>query len=119
MAQPPQPGAEQLAAINKIHGKIAHASSESQYNLEVKWVAGAEEAFRNAWGWTPHVSSLHAGMHGYQQEKNGDPFLGIVVLFKDDDSSQGQFHVGFMDLWWHFLADNGNVEENYFDYCHW
>jgi len=119
-AQPrPQPGADQIASIDEIHGQIANASSASQYNLEVKWGAGAKVAFQHAWEWGQHFSILHPGEGGYQQNKNGDPFLGIVVLFGDTDPRQGQFHIGFRGFPGHYFADNGNIAKNYASYCSW
>jgi hypothetical protein len=120
MAQPrPQPGADRIAAVDEIHGQIANASSAAQYNLEVKWGGGADSAFQHAWGWGPPISVLHPGMRGFQQNKNGDPFLGVVVLFNDSNSNQGQFHIGFRGFPGHYFADNGNVARNYPSYCAW
>jgi hypothetical protein len=89
--------------------------------LEVTWKPTAEQAFQHAYGWDSHVtvSEFHPNQHGYQQSKYGDPFLGIVVLFDNDDPTKGQMHVGLDDGWWRYFAVNGSIVENYGEYCHW
>lgn len=115
----PQPGLERTVAINEVHGKIPNAKSEDQFNLEVTWTAQSDHAFRNASNWSVHIPVFHSGQHGYQQNKNGDPFLGLVVLFGNDDQTKGQFHVGMRGFPGHFFPDNGNVAKNYQKYSDW
>jgi hypothetical protein len=114
-----QPGLTELVAINAIHGAIRNAPSQDQFNLETEWAAQAKKAFATASGWGSHVSLLHPGMHGYQQNRDGDPFLGIVVLFSDANITIGQFHIGFRTGFGHYFPNNGNIATNYGEYCDW
>jgi len=96
----------------------SHPSAE-QFNIEVGWTKDADKKFESAKHWTEHVAWLHPGQHGYQENRNGNPFLGIVVLFDDNGPDRGQFHVGFRSLFAHYSPDNGNVAKNYPRYCGW
>lgn len=118
---PPWPGLDTVEGVREIQGSNPSSIwSWNKYYLGVVWKNGAEEQFRNSqWGkwWHRHICLFHWGQHGYQQNKNGNPFLGIVVLF-DKDKPTGQFHIGMRTLG-HYLADNGNVAKNYRTYCLW
>lgn len=114
-----QPGLNELVVVDAIHGAIRNAPSQDQFNLEVEWTPQAKRAFASASGWGTHQSQLHPGMHGYQQNKDGDPFLGIVVLFSDGDIIKGQFHIGFRTVFGHYFPNNGNIAANYGKYCDW
>jgi hypothetical protein len=115
-----EPGLEQVAAISKVHGAIANMPSDKQYNIEVAWQPGADKCFEHARGWGIHLAQLHPGMYGYDQNKMNDSLLGLVVLFKQNDSKKGQFHIGFADIPDHYSAEeNSNIQKNYGDYCLW
>jgi hypothetical protein len=112
-------GLEEVIESSGIFGSIPAAASAAQFHIDVKWAPGADEVFGAIRGWGPHLAWLHPGQKGYQQNQNGNPFLGIVVLFDVNDRTMGQFHIGFRSLFWHYLANNGNIAKNYQKYCHW
>jgi len=116
-----QPGMEQIKSVTAINGSIPGQPSQNQFNVQVTWQLTAPDRFEHAWGWDSHITlgSLHPNQYGFQQSKDGDPFLGIVVLFDKDDSTKGQFHVGLADLLLHYVSDNGNIAEHYDEYCDW
>jgi hypothetical protein len=118
-AQPPQPGLEQVTAVAVIRGDVPGAPSPKQFNLQVSWNQQSENAFAHGWAWGKHASQLHPGYHGYNQNKAGDPFLGIVTLFCDHDASKGQIHIDLRDTFGHYLPDNANIAKNYREYCAW
>jgi hypothetical protein len=118
----PQPGLEQVGPLIKpgITGALEGAESADQFNLTVTWLPCAEEHIKTAFGWSPHDSVLHKGMHGYNQGADFDPFLGIVALFADDQTSmKGQIHIDFREGADHYEPQNGNVQANHPVYCDW
>jgi len=119
MSPSPQPGLEQVIAVDEVHGEAANAPSEAQFNLEVTWKPRADTVFGNAWKWSGHLAWLHPGQYGYQQNRNGNPFLGLVVLFDETNHSKGQFHVGLRSFFGHFSPDNGDIAKHYTAYCKW
>ena len=80
---------------------------------------GADNQFK-AQGWWRHVAILHPGQYGYQENRDGNPFLGLVVLFPDKKEEQsGQFHIDFRSWFSHYCPDNGNIAANYKTYVRW
>lgn len=118
----PKPGLETLSGVDVVCGSIEEAPSADQFNLHVKWEPGAEKKFGDA-QWGTHIPWLHPGMHGYQQNVDGDPFLGLVVLFPDKDDPErendGQVHIDFRDFPGHYFPANGDLSQNYSYYCDW
>jgi hypothetical protein len=114
------PALEEVLAVKTINGSIPSGGSAAQFNLEVSWKGGAKELFhQDKTHWWTHLSWLHPGDHGYTQIRYWDPFLGLVVLFDDQDVTKGQIHIDFRDLIWHYFPDNGNIAANYDYYCDW
>jgi hypothetical protein len=84
----------EISSSRTIFGSISDAPSAAQFHIDVKWTPEAEQVFAGIKGWKPHLAWLHPGQHGFQENRNGNSFLGIVVLFDDDHKTMGQFHVG-------------------------
>jgi hypothetical protein len=101
-----------------IVGSVPFADSQNQFHIDVTWTGAAVNSFKRLRGWTEHISLLHPGMFGYQQNQDDIYSDGIVVLFKMNDHSTGQFHIDmrFLD---HFAVDNGNIAANYVTYSRW
>ena len=76
-----------------IVGSVPFADSQYQFHIDVTWTGTAADSFKNLRGWTEHISLLHPGMFGYQQNKDDIYSDGMVVLFKTNDHSTGQFHI--------------------------
>jgi len=114
-----EPDLGQLAALGQVYGSIPGSSSESQFNVEVSWKKSADHCFQNAYKWGPHIALLHPNMYGYDQNKDNDGFLGLVVLFDHNDPTKGQFHIGFGDSSHYNAEDNSDITRNYADYCQW
>jgi hypothetical protein len=87
--------------------------------VSVEWLTGTDDTLQGTRGWGKHISWLHPGQHGSQENRNGNPFLGIVALFDDDNSKLGQFHIGFRSWFSHYFPNNGNIGKNYRKYCAW
>jgi len=119
VASSPCKALTEISGSRAIFGSIPDTASAAQFHIEVKWTPDAEQVFASIKGWQPHLAWLHPGQHGFQENRSGNPFLGIVVLFDDDDKTGGQFHIGFRSLFWHYFADNGNIAKNYRKYCQW
>ena len=114
------PSLEEVLKVTAINGSEKGEASASQFNLEVGWTANAKGLFgQDKSHWWTHLAWLHPGYHGYTQIKYWDPFLGLVVLFYDKDVTNGQIHIDFRDLIWHFFPNNGNIAANYDYYCAW
>jgi hypothetical protein len=116
---PPCEGLSQIPAVKAIWGNRPDLYSAQQFHLDVGWSAEAHDAFKNLPGWGTHIALLHPGQFGYQENRNGNPFLGLVVLFDSGNPANGQFHVGFRSLFSHYRPDNGNIAKNYKKYCAW
>ena len=55
-----------------------------------------------------------------RSEQNERQPAWLVVLFSQNDSKKGQFHIGFADIPDHYSAEeNSNIQKNYADYCEW
>ncbi len=119
IATRPCMGLEQLSSIQEIHALEPDAASAEQFNLVVNWLPGGDKAFGSANGWSGHLAWLHPGQYGYQENREGNTFLGLVVLFNKDEPKVGQFHIGFRSGLSHYFADNGNIEKNYKRYRKW
>lgn len=116
---PPCQGLNEPTAVTAIWGSRANLPSADQFHIEVKWLSKADDAFEKVNGWGPHISWLHPGQYGFQENRNGNPFLGIVVLFDENDHQTGQFHIDFRSWFAHYFPNNGNVAKNYKRYCSW
>jgi hypothetical protein len=119
VASSPCKSLAEISGSRAIFGSIPDAPSAAQFHIDVKWMPDAGQVFAGAKGWGPHLAWLHPGQQGSQENRNWNPFLGIVVLFDDDDKAVGQFHIGFRSLFWHYFSDNGNIAKNYRKYCQW
>jgi hypothetical protein len=114
-----------IQAVMKIHGEDPNAPSAQQFNLEVKWEKDAASRLSKLPDWSEHIALLHPGQYGYQENRDGNPFLGLVVLFdeKPTDPNQptGQFHIGFRSLWGHYEPANGKIsdKDNYQRFKQW
>ncbi|HYW44593.1 MAG TPA: hypothetical protein VE959_17160 [Bryobacteraceae bacterium] len=114
-----------VGAVTAIHGNEPDASSAQQFNTQVVWSKDAASHFRKLRHWSEHWALLHPGQYGYQENRDGNPFLGMVVLFnespKDPDNVDGQFHIGFRSLFGHYEAENGDIgdKSNYQLYKCW
>ena len=113
-----QPGLDQVARINDIEGSKDGAKSVDQFFVGVEWKDASKEAFGNVPDWSPHWTALHDGMTGYSENRDGDPYLGLVVLF-DATEPEGQFHIGFRSIFDHYFSVNGDIGQNYALYCEW
>jgi len=110
---------EQVLAINGDKGQ--GMPSENQFNVWVAWRRDALDILKR---WGKHISVLHPGQFGYQENRDGNPFLGIVALFDEEHPPEyirGQFHIGFRSWFGHYHAANGNVGDrfNYACYRQW
>lgn len=102
-----------------IVGSVKDAQSQYQFHIDVTWTDTAADSFKHLKGWTEHISLLHPGMYGYQQNKDDIYSDGVVVLFKKyDPTNTGQFHID-MRFFDHFAVDNGNIAANYPTYSGW
>lgn len=114
-----------IYAVTGISGKDPSASSEQQFNNQVLWEKHAAQHFERLPCWGVHIALLHPGQYGYQENRDGNPFLGMVVLFdedpKDPNHPGGQFHIGFRSWLAHYEAENGDIgnPENYQLYGRW
>jgi hypothetical protein len=91
--------------------------------VEVFWTP-ATLGVKDLDGWGDHIAVLHNHQFGYQENRDGSPFLGLVVLFDDKhspDKIHGQFHIGFRSWFAHYDRVNGNIGDyfNYECYCEW
>ena|SRR2546425_4372512 len=118
-------GWQALATVTKIHGSDPSASSEQQFNTEVIWNQDAPSHFEKLPCWSEHIALLHPGQFGYQENREGSPFLGLVVLFDENSANptqpSGQFHIGFRSFFGHYEAENGDIgnSDNYKLYESW
>jgi hypothetical protein len=102
-----------------IVGSVPFTDSQYQFHIDVTWTGTAPDSFKGLSGWSEHISWLHPGMYGYQQNKDDIYSDGIVVLFKTNDpTNTGQFHID-MRFFDHFAVDNGNIAANYETYSRW
>ena len=114
-----------IVAVTKIHGCEPNADSAAQFNTEVIWQKDASPHFRDLPNWTDHIALLHPGQYGYQENRDDNPFLGMVVLFDSDPQNPGQvggqFHIGFRSWFGHYEAENGDIgnSDNYQLYKRW
>lgn len=114
-----------LATIAKIHGSEPNSSSEEQFNIEVAWDKDAPSRFEKLPNWSEHIALLHPGQYGYQENRDGNPFLGLVVLFDENPANPnqptGQFHIGFRSFFGHYEPENGDIgnPDNYRLYARW
>jgi hypothetical protein len=114
-----------IGSVCAIHGEDPTLSSADQFNTEVVWDQDAAAHFSKLKHWSEHFAILHPGQHGYQENRNGNPFLGMVVLFDDNPKDPahvgGQFHIGFRSFFGHYEAVNGDIgdKSNYQLYKCW
>lgn len=114
-----------IATVTKIHGSEPSAPSEQQFNNEVVWNKDAETHFEGLPCWSEHIALLHPGQHGYQENRDENPFLGMVVLFDDaphdPNRPGGQLHIDFRSFFSHYFPENGDIgnSENYVLYKKW
>lgn len=114
-----------LIAVTNILGSDPSASSEQQFNNEVIWEKDAAARIKKLPHWSEHIALLHPGQCGYQENRDGNPFLGLVVLFDTKPANPmqpgGQFHIGFRPFFGHYEAENGDIgnAENYKLYTAW
>jgi hypothetical protein len=121
MHMPPPPcwGLNPLPSLNAIWGSRPDHPSAEQFHIEVNWSPKADDAFKSLNGWGLHIAWLHSGQYGFQENRNGNPFLGLVVLFEEKNPQAGQFHIDFRSWFAHFFPNNGNIAKNYKRYCRW
>ena len=116
----PTNGLDVVDGVWKVHGSEPSQPSQNQFNVETKWQLSAPNQFKHATGWSKHIAILHKGQYGYQENRDGDPFLGLVVLFDKKPSPRtGQFHIDFRSWFAHYCPDNGNIAVNYDEYVEW
>jgi hypothetical protein len=114
-----------VTAVTSIHGSEPSAASADQFHNEVIWDKDAASRIRSLPNWSEHVALLHPGQYGYQENRDGNPFLGLVVLFDENPANPmqpaGQFHIGFRSLFGHYEAENGDIgnPDNYKLYTTW
>jgi hypothetical protein len=114
-----------IISVTNIHGSDPNAPSEQQFNNEVVWDKDAATHFEKLPCWSEHIALLHPGQYGYQENRDGNPFLGIVVLFDEKPANPnqpgGQFHIGFRSWFGHYEPENGDIgnTENYQLYERW
>lgn len=113
-----------LLGVTAIHGDEP-GSSASQYNNQVVWSRDAAARFSKLRGWSAHIALLHPGQYGYQENRDGNPFWGMVVLFdekpENPDRPTGQVHIDFRSAFEHYQPVNGDIgnQENYQRYSAW
>jgi hypothetical protein len=118
-------GWQAIMAIAKINGSEPNAGSADQFNTEVVWSKDAATHFKELPDWSEHIALLHPGQYGYQENRDGNPFLGMVVLFNqnptDPNKVDGQFHIDFRSVFGHYEAENGDIgnQDNYRRYKRW
>jgi hypothetical protein len=114
-------GLDAVQTVWKIDGSEPSQPSQYQFNVETNWEPSAPNQFKHVKGWSNHIAILHKGQYGYQENREGDPFLGLVVLFnkKPTNPSRPQFHIDFRSWFAHYCPDNGNVAANYDEYVEW
>jgi predicted HicB family RNase H-like nuclease len=118
-------GWQDILAVTKIDGSDPNATSEDQFNTSVVWSKDAAAHFRELPGWSEHLALLHPGQYGYQENRDGNPFWGIVVLFNqaptDPNKVDGQFHIDFRSAFGHYEPENGDIgnKDNYQRYKIW
>lgn len=114
-----RPGLDQVSKVTSVFGQDPSQASACQFNVKVTWNGGADQRFVNGYDWSYHPPWFHPGEFGYDQNKDGDSFLGLVVLFDEKEKTPGQFHIGFQSLFSHLVPENSNIEQNYALYCRW
>jgi len=114
-----------IEAVAGIHGNEPNASSAEQFNTAVIWAKDAASHFSELPNWSMHWALLHPGQYGYQENRDGNPFLGMVVLFNEHPADpakvDGQFHIDFRSFFGHYEAENGDIgdKDNYQLYKRW
>jgi hypothetical protein len=108
----------ELSTVKAIFGGRPNQPSADQFNVQAGWLTDAGNKFKSLPNWSEHISWLHPGQYGYQENRDGSPFLGLITLFNQNQADVGQFHIDFR-TWRHYGADNGNVAKNYKTYCRW
>jgi hypothetical protein len=114
-----------IGAVTAITGEVPSASSADEFNTAVVWSKDAAKRFSRLRCWGVHLAVLHPGQYGYQENRDGNPFLGMVVLFDekpaDPNKVTGQFHIGFRSFFGHYEAENGDIgnKANYQLYKQW
>jgi hypothetical protein len=118
-------GWQDILAVTKISGSDPNDPSADQFNIEVVWSKDAAAHFKALPHWSDHIALLHPGQYGYQENRDENPFWGIVVLFNQDPADpnkvDGQFHIDFRSLFGHYEPENGDIEnqDNYQRYKSW
>ncbi len=112
-----------VQSVKEIHGDEPSQPSEDQFNVEVLWDPKALSQ-KDLPGWSKHIALLHKGQFGYQENRDHNPFLGLVVLFDKQHPVEvihGQFHIGFRSWFAHYNLVNGNIGDrfNYACYQRW
>src|SRR5207249_5363479 len=97
--------------------------SQDQFNVELNWTSAAL-LMKDLPGWSDHIAVLHDHQFGYQENRDGNPFLGLVTLFDNQPppgTLPGQFHIGFRSFFAHYSRVNGDIGDhfNYECYCDW
>jgi hypothetical protein len=114
-----------VTGVTAINGSDPSAASEDQFNNAVIWDRTAAARIRSLPNWSEHIALLHPGQYGYQENRDGNPFLGLVVLFDENPANPlqpgGQFHIGFRTWFGHYEAENGDIRnsDNYKLYATW
>jgi hypothetical protein len=111
-------GLGELSTVKAIFGSRPNQPSADQFNIQTGWMKDADGKFKSVQNWSGHISWLHPGQYGYQENRDGSPFLGIIVLFNQNQADVGQFHIDFRTFR-HYGADNGNIGKNFKTYCRW
>ena len=118
-------GLQAVTAVTGIHGSEPNAPSQDQFNTDVIWDKDTPERVKNLPHWSEHIALLHPGQHGYQENRDGNPFLGLVVLFDENSANptqtSGQFHIDFRSLFGHYEPENGDIgnPDNYKLFTSW
>jgi hypothetical protein len=114
-----------LDSVTSTHGGVPNAPSEQQFNNQVIWDKDAPDRLGNLPNWSEHIALLHPGQYGYQENRDGNPFLGLIVLFDENPANpnqlSGQFHIDFRSFFGHYEPENGDIgnPDNYKLYTTW
>jgi hypothetical protein len=102
-----------VTAVTSIRGSEPGAASEDQFHNEVIWDKDAAARIKNLPHWSEHIALLHPGQYGYQENRDGNPFRGLVVLFDENAANPtqpaGQFHIDFRSFFSHYEPENGDI----------
>ena len=134
-----KPALSLMTGVTEIHGEVAGAKSEEQFNVAVIWSSTAYDELQQV-GFAYRIGWGHSGEHGLSYQSQS---TGLHLLFGDQDATIGHAHVdyrnsGLMDIIsgdpeGHFKSYNSDVRavgpeadeqtgstiDNYARHVHW